>query len=481
MTTAAQQLAAFTSELRFEDIPPAVRENASLRVLDTLGCALAARGEDFSAPVLGMLGSWGGAGGCTVWGSRLSASPPWAALANGCLAHGLDFDDTHAESVTHASAVLVPVVLALAESERLDARSVLTALVAGYEAITRLGMAAPGRFHERGWHATAVCGAFAGALAAGKCLGLDAGQLTAAVGIAASQASGVMEFLEDGSWVKRLHPGWAAHSGVLAAGLARGGFTGPATGLEGRFGFYRAALGEAPDFQTVLKNLGDNWETLNISFKLYPCCHLNHSYVDALLSLKQEQGVSAESVDEIECLVPEGEVPIVCEPVAVKRQPRTAYDAKFSLPFALAAALVDDRVGVASFGAGRLGDPRLLDLAGRVRYTVDPHSAFPGSFPGWVRVRTRDGRRLEARQEAQAPVPASEIVAKYRDNARLALPATSLARLEAAALGFAEARDLRPLLGLCRIEAEDPSPSGNVVRAEGRPRCRQARARSSSR
>lgn len=465
MTTAALELAAFTAGLRFEDIPRSVAENAALRVLDTLGCALAAESEDFSVPVLDLIRSWGGNGGCTVWGSNLTASPPWAALANGCLAHGLDFDDTHAESVTHASAVLVPAVLALAETEGLDGRAALTALVAGYEAITRLGAVAPGRFHARGWHATAVCGTFAAALAAGKCLGLDASRLTAALGIAASQASGVLEHLEDGSWVKRLHPGWAAHSGVLAVGLARGGFTGPATGLEGRFGFYRAALGEVPDFQRILKNLGDSWETLNISFKLYPCCHLNHSFIDALLSLKREQGVSAESVQEIECLVPEGEVAIVCEPAAAKRRPRTAYDAKFSLPFALAAALVDDQVGVGSFGAERLDDARLLALAERVRYSVDPHSTYPRTFPGWVRVLGRDGTRLEARQESQrggpeSPVPASDIVKKFRENARRALPDDRVERLQTAALGLADARDVRSLLAACRIDASDPSPSG---------------------
>jgi 2-methylcitrate dehydratase PrpD len=457
VTTAAQQLAEFAAGLRFDDIPPAVRESAAVRVLDTLGCALAARGEDFTPPVLALIRSWGGAGDCTIWGSALTASPPLAALANGCLAHGLDFDDTHAESVTHASAVLVPTVLALAELEGLDGRAATTALVAGYEAITRLGAAAPGRFHERGWHATAVCGAFAAALAAGKCLGLDATRLTAALGIAASQASGVLEHLEDGSWVKRLHPGWAAHSGLLAAGLARGGFTGPATGLEGRFGFYRAALGEAPDFQRVLKNLGNTWDTLNISFKLYPCCHLNHSFIDALLALRREHGISAESVEEIECLVPEGEVAIVCEPAAAKRRPRTAYDAKFSLPFALAAALVDDHIGVGSFAADRLKDERLMALAERVRYSVDRQSDYPRTFPGWVRVRTRNGGRLEARQESQrggpeSPVPAGEIVRKFRDNARLALSGDRVRRLEAAALGLADASDVRTLLALCRVD-----------------------------
>src|SRR5207244_4125429 len=152
----------------------------------------------------------------------------------GTLAHGLDFDDTHAASITHASAVILPTVLALAEARDLDGRSAITAAVAGYEAITRLGMAASGAFHARGWHATSVCGAFGAALAAGVCERLDGRRLTAALGLAGSFASGVMEHLEDGSWVKRLHPGWAGHGGALAAALARGGVPGKGRSSAGR-------------------------------------------------------------------------------------------------------------------------------------------------------------------------------------------------------------------------------------------------------
>jgi 2-methylcitrate dehydratase PrpD len=324
MTPAAKTLGEWAARLRVEDIPAAVRDNAALRVLDTIGCALAGAREEHAPSVLALASRWGGPGLSTIWGTLLTVAPPQAALANGALAHGLDFDDTHADSVCHASAVLVPAVLALAESERLDGRQALTALVAGYEAMIRIGMAAPGRFHERGWHATAVCGAFGSALAAGKSLGLDANRLTASLGIAASMASGVMEFLEDGSWVKRLHPGWAAQSGIQAAALAQEGFTGPATALEGRLGFYRAALGEVPDIEKQLQNLGDEWETVRSSFKLYPCCHLNHAYLDAVARLKRTEGLRAEEVEEVECLVPAGEVPIVCEPESAKLRPRAA-------------------------------------------------------------------------------------------------------------------------------------------------------------
>jgi 2-methylcitrate dehydratase PrpD len=456
MTAAGITLGEWAGRLRAEDIPAAVRADAALRVLDTIGCALAGSREEHAPSVLALASRWGGPGLSTIWGTALRAAPPQAALANGALAHGLDFDDTHTDSVCHVSAVLVPAVLALAESERLSGLDALTALIAGYEGMIRIGMAAPGRFHERGWHATAVCGPFGAALAAGKSMGLDAGRLTSALGIAASMASGVMEFLEDGSWVKRLHPGWAAQSGIQAAALAREGFTGPATALEGRLGFYRAALGEAVDIGKQLKNLGDEWETVRSSFKLYPCCHLNHSYLDAVARLKRMEALRAEEVEEVECLVPAGEVPIVCEPGAAKLRPRSPYDAKFSLAFCVAAALAGDRVGVEAFTQESIREGRLLALAARVRYTVDPASSYPRTFPGWVKVRLANGKVLEAREESQRggpdkPIAPDEVVAKFRDNAARLMSEPQITALQSAVLGMERAPDLSALLALCRV------------------------------
>ena len=454
MPPAARLLAEWAARLRPDDIPVTVRENAALRVLDTLGCALAGAREDHVPALLALL-ERSGEGPCTVVGSALTSGPAPAALVNGAMAHGLDFDDTHADSVCHASAVLVPTVLALVESEHLTGRAALTALVAGYEAMIRIGMAAPGRFHTRGWHATAACGPFGAAVTAGKCLGLDEDGLTAALGIAASMASGVLEFLEDGSWVKRLHPGWAAQSGIQAAILAQGGFTGPATGLEGRFGFLRAALGEAVDVGKRLDDLGHEWETVRSSFKLYPCCHLSHAYLDAITRLKRTGDLRAEEVEEIECLVPAGEAPIICEPVEAKLRPRTPYDAKFSLPFGIAAALARERVDIGVFSQESIGDANLLALTARVRHTIDPDSAFPRTFPGWVRVRLKDGRTLEAREESQRggpdrPIAPDEVLAKFRDNAARALPPLRVAALEGGILGMESAVDLHSTIALCR-------------------------------
>src|SRR6266705_2391696 len=192
----ADRLAEFTHALQFDAIPHEVCENIALRVLDTVGVALASTREDFASPVRGLVETWGG-GECTVIGAKIRASVPMAILANGSLAHGLDYDDAHILAICKPSAVVVPTALALAESVGLDGRTALTAMAAGYETMTRLSVWAKGEFHARGWHATAVCGTFAATMVAGKCLGLSASELTAALGIAGSLASGVLECLED--------------------------------------------------------------------------------------------------------------------------------------------------------------------------------------------------------------------------------------------------------------------------------------------
>ena len=452
--TLARRLAQFAASLDFADLPEEVVDSTRLRTLDILGIALAASMGETAPSLLGAVDGWGVGGDCTILGSKRTAAAPLAILVNGALAHSLDFDDTHAASITHASAVVIPVALALGEAAGLDGRALITATVAGYEAITRLGMAAPGAFHARGWHATAVCGPFAAALVAGRIEGLDADRLTAALGIAGSFASGGMEYLQDGSWVKRIHAGWAGHGGAVAAALARGGFTGPSTILEGRFGFYRTFLSAEPD-PAPFATLGREWETPGIGFKPYPCCHLNHAYIDCVLELRAH-GLAADDVDAVECRVPAGQVPIVCEPREAKLRPRTAYEAQFSLPYAVASALLDGRVGLETYTAERLGEARRLALAGRVTHTIDPDSTFPRGFPGWVRVRLRDGRVLEARSpdgrgSLARPLPREAIVEKFRGNAGRALPAAHVAELERAVLGLDTLADVRALTAHCRV------------------------------
>jgi 2-methylcitrate dehydratase PrpD len=225
--------------------------------------------------------------------------------------------------------------------------------------------------------------------------------------------------------------------------------------LEGRFGLYATFLGKAPD-RAPFETLGHAWETLRIAFKPYPCCHYNHAYLDCALELRARDGVRGDEIRAIECRVPAGEVPIVCEPAGVKARPRTTYEAQFSLPFSLAAAFVDGRVGVETYTPARLDDPRILGLARRIRYAIDAESRFPAAFPGAVRVELVDGRVLETRVDEPRggpgrPLAREAIVEKFRANAGLALPPERVRALEHVVLDLPHLSAVGTLAELCRV------------------------------
>jgi 2-methylcitrate dehydratase PrpD len=452
MATPAEGLCEFTDRLTYDRIPTEVIRSAKLRILDILGICLASSTQEFAKGAVDAVAQWGGTPESTVVGFGLRLPAPSAVLANGVLAHGLDFDDTHAESVTHASAAVIPAALAVGEARGASGQAVLAATVAGLEAVARIGMAAPGRFHAHGFHATSICGTFAAALVAAKLSGLAPRQMVNALGVCGSQASGIFEYLADGSWVKRFHPGWSGHAGVVAAAFAERGFTGPRTIFEGRFGLYRAFLGDEPvQLDRLTAGLGTTWETLRITFKPYPCCHLTHAFIDCVLALRQAHRIRAEEIEAVECRIAPGEVPIVCEPSEAKSRPRTPYDAQFSLPFVAAVALMDGEVGLESFSDARIRDTGTLALASRVRYANDPASTYPRAFPGALTVRLRDGRELSHaaphnRGSVEWPLTDEEILAKFRSNAGRALSPAQVERLEAAVLALEACPDVRGLI-----------------------------------
>lgn len=435
----SERLADFALGLDAEAIPPAVRDRARWHLLDALGVCLASSSMAFGPAALVAAERLGQGDESTVvgFGRRLPAAS--AALANGALLHGLEYDDTHTPSIIHGSSVVVPAALAAAEAARASGRELLAALVIGWEALIRLGLAAPGAFQRRGFQTTAVCGPFAAALVAGRLLGLNREQLVGALGIAGSQAAGIFEYLADGASVKQLHPGLAAHSGLVAVHLAAGGFRGPRSVFEGRFGLYRAFAGEGEyDLERVAADLGQVWHTLSMSFKPYPCCHFNHAFIDCARAIR-ERGVEAHAIEQVTCLGPSEIMPIVCEPWPRKLRPASGYDARFSLPYAVAAAFVHGRVGHGTFTDAAVQDAAVLGLADRTQYVVDPESGFPETFPGWIRVRTRDGRVWEQRQAANRggpknPMSGDEIREKFMDNARLRLSPEAAGRLADAIL-----------------------------------------------
>ena len=451
----SEQLGAFAARLRWEDIPAEVRTRARHLVLDAVGCALAARRFDFSRSSLSAIALLAGQGERTVIGQKIRLPLRDAVLANGLLAHGLDYDDTHTEAIAHLTVSVFPTVLGVASAENLRVKDLLTAYVAGVEAGARLGAVAKGAFHQVGFHPTGVIGAFACALAAGRLYGLDAAQLAGAQGIALSVASGSLEFLEDGAWTKRFHPGWAGAGGIVAAALARGGFKAPLAAYEGRFGLYASYLGARAadcDLSRATAGLGSTWETMNVGLKPFPACHFAHAFADAAIALHRE--VQLNAITEIIALVPAQIVKTVCEPAEAKKRPTSDYDAKFSLPFIIAASLARGRFTLSELEDSALRDRQILELAGKVSYEIDPRSSFPKHYGGEVVVRTSDGRELRRREpvnrgSADRPLSNADILAKFMENASYA-GVSNPDKITYAILeldGGARARELEAVLG----------------------------------
>jgi len=403
--------------LRLADIPPDVRRTACRHVLDALGCGLGARRLGEAEPALRVAAGLGGSPEATlIGGGRMGA--PNAALGNGALMHALDFDDTHADSLIHMTVAVLPASLAAAEEQGASGAELLTALVAGFEVVTRLGAAIQHAFHTRGFHATSVCGTFASALAAARLYGLSEDAAVDAMGIAGSFAAGSLEFLADGSSTKQLHPGWAAHAGLVAARLAAAGASGPETILEGESGLYRAYAGQAVPPEMLVRGLGETWETTRTTIKPYPACQLSHASLDAL----REAAVPASEVVSLHFRVPEEAAEIVLRPEPAKLHPRSPYDAKFSLQWCAAALLLDGELSIESFADGRVARPEVLELAGRVTYETYDAKMPAAAAGGRVEVRRRDGsvRTAEVASSRGGPAnPLSEaqLLAKFRLNA----------------------------------------------------------------
>lgn len=391
----AQELSDFFAGLTWNDLPPPVIERAKLQILDGLGTALAANQYDFATDALAGVFALGGKGECTVIGQPHKLNARDAALANGLLVHGLDFDDTHLESIIHATTASLPAALALGEQRDANGRDFLLAYIAGMETAIRVGLVANGAFHHTGFHATAIASHFSSAVVAGKLLGLSSAGMTSAQGIAASTASGVQVFLEEGAWTKRLHPGWGASAGITAAVLAANQFKGPLRPYEGRFGLLDTHLqGHLPDArpQALTADLGARWHLVDTAIKPYPVCHFIHGCADAAIALSSQ--VDIDEIEHVEALLPEPTLPIVAEPRTAKIRPTTDYEAKFSTQFVVATCLTLGRFGLAELSDAAFSDPQLLALSEKVHCIVDPNTTFPAYFSGGLNIRLRNGKTV---------------------------------------------------------------------------------------
>ena len=435
-------------------LPEDAATAARLHFLDAIGVGLAAAGSPIGAAYRAYAAEVAKGGPATVFGQSDGASAADAALINGGLIHSLEFDDTHTASIAHGSAVLAAAALAVAQAQNSSGAALLGAYARGWEVLIRFGLAAPNGFHAKGFMSTSVTGALTSALMAAELMNLDEDRSVAALGIALSQASGVMEFLTNGSSVKSLHPGWAAHGGVVAAMLARAGMTGPETSLDGKHGLFRQFTGDeaaAGRFRALVGGLGREWHLPKAAYKFYPCCHYLHPFIEAAGKLA-ERGVRAGDVERILCRVPQGEAAVICEPWETKQAPANGHAARWSLPIAVAARLVEGKVDLATFETPVSGAVR--EFAQRVAWEPLPQARFPERFEAEVVCKTRNETQTVRIDDVfgnhTRPPGADAVLAKFRANAARSLKPDAAAALERAGHELASARELKALSAALR-------------------------------
>jgi 2-methylcitrate dehydratase PrpD len=413
-TAIAELLAQKICALDAAKLPPAVREKCEELVIDVVGLAVTARNEDY---VKAALAACDDDGPCTAIGHDRTLSAAAVAIVNGTAIHGEDFDDTFEGGPIHTGAVIVPAVLAACERHKLPGDAALLGIAVGVECMCRLSTVAPTLTHKAGFHPTAVFGAVGAAAGVGAALKLSPRQLVDAFGTVGSMASGIIEYLAEGAWTKRLHAGWAAQSGLRAALLGRAGFLGPRTVFEGVHGFFHGFANTTKgDYSLIADTFGTEWVTETLAFKPYPCGTMTHPYIDCARRLAKK--VKADDIVDMICDVGEGTVHRLWEPLASKHRPANGYAGKFSSPYCIATGFVRGNVGLSDFTDAAVQDPTVLAVAAKVRYQIDPNNPYPKNFTGHIRANLRDGSVVEERQPymrggAQEPLTRADIEQKF--------------------------------------------------------------------
>lgn len=424
---ATRTLSEFVANLKYADLPTQVVEHTKLLALDAIGCCLYGSTLPWTRRLIDVIREEGGTARSTVFGAGFRTSPSQAVLANSTAGHAFESDDMHKASLFHPGSICLPVALACAESEGgRTGRDVIKSMVAGYEVGPRVGMAGTMGLFFRGWHPQGTSGTFVSGASASSMLGLNADQTQDAIGIAATQASGLMS-AQEGAMVKRMHSGRAAQSGVYGALLARKGFTGIKDVIEADFGGFLTTMSATHDPAKLTQGLGKEWETMVVGFKPFSSVASIHAALDALRQIMQTNGLKGDDVEAIEARV--ATMTHVHCAWEYKAQGVTA--AQMNIFFGLAAIAVDGDAFIHQYREDRLRDPRLLDMISRTKCVIDPELDAMGPLfrhAARVHVRTRDGRNLSKEMlhrlgSPENPLTAQQVYDKFRTLAGHCLPA----------------------------------------------------------
>lgn len=420
---ATKALASFCSSLSYEQLSPEVVDRVKYLAVDFLGVVTRGSLTESAEVVRHFVKDMAAdTKESVIMGTDMRAPCQYAALANGTASHSLELDDVSKEASAHAGVVVFPAAFAAGEVTGCDGKKFIEAVVLGYEVMIRLGKALnPANHYARGFHPTGTCGGFGAAMAAAKIFNLDAQQMASALGIVGSQAAGSMEFLTDGAWTKRLHPGWAAHNGIIAALLAKRGFKGPSTIVEGRFGFLHA-YSDGANLGEFLAGLGDSFQIMKTSVKPHACCRYKQGPIDGIIKIMKENKLRAREVEKVTLGILKPAFPIIVEPEELKYNPRTVVHAQFSMPFGAAVALLYGRASLGQYTVEKLESPEVKEMMGRVYCVPDPEldKLFPKQWPASVEIATKDGRRFSTKidypkGDPENPLSWEEEIGKFNE------------------------------------------------------------------
>ncbi len=382
------------TKTRYEDIPGPALEAARKEVLDSLATALGGSSQAGVGELVEMVKEWGGNEQSTVIAYGIRCPAPNAAQVNATMTHALDYDDGHPVAQVHIGCVAVPTCFAVAERMGgISGREFIAALALGADFLARLGLASRpgGSLIESGWHPTALYGYLGAAAMAGRIMKLDQERIANAIGIAYHQCAGNSQCVNDGALTKRMGPGLAAKGGITAALMAERGITGAKNILEGEYGLFAQYQGGDYDAKILTENLGKRFEGANIGDKPYPCCGFSHPFIDAVLLLKSKHDIEADRIQSITAYGGESAYEI-CAPPEVKCTPRNTVDAQFSIPWAIATALVKGSVGVEDFTEEAIKRKDVLKVSQKVSGVLDPEMSRHGVGPGRLKIVMEDGR-----------------------------------------------------------------------------------------
>lgn len=419
--TLSQQVAEVGTKLKYEDLPERVVNNSKMFILDLLGNIIASRHIESSQIVLETAKDLGGTPTSTAIGCNYKTSAQMAALINGTFGHAFDMDDDHRYGIQHPSVVVFPAVLSLAERFKKSGKEVITAFAYGSEITIRLGESFEGQTYYQGFHPTGTCGVFGAAGGAAKLLGLDEKKITYALGLAGSQAAGLLEWKAQGTWSKRYQAGHPAMCGVISALMAKNGYTAPTTVWDGQDGFLRAySYKDIYNYDKVSDEFGKRWEMADTSIKVHACCRFSAPLADAGVELCK-RGIDYRNVDSILARVNKYSIKVLTIPVETKADPKTVVDAQFSLPYAIACGMVKGHENIDDYTNESIRDPEVLGLAKKVKWVLDPEieKVYPKYYPCTVEVTMKDGSKEVAHIEypkgdPENPVGWDEAVEKFR-------------------------------------------------------------------